>query len=80
MNFLKDHVAVLTAFRTQLINQAINVLTGVVFSEWNFEFTDLAGQRYSLTEVSVQYWQNELIYREKFYYNKVNRIESLKSA
>ncbi len=64
-------LAGVTTMHAKLINQAINEEAGVVFSEWVYAFTDLTGKRFSLSEVSVQYWRNELIYREKFYYNKV---------
>jgi hypothetical protein len=73
-------LANVSEFKAQLLNQTVDERQEVVFSEWVYEFTDLSGQRYCLTEVSIQHWQNELIYREKFYYNKVNQIESLKSA
>ena len=64
-------LAGVTTMTAQLLNQAINDETGVVFSEWTYAFTDLSGQRFSLTEVSVQQWNKELIQTEKFYYNKI---------
>ena len=62
-------------FKATLICQAINESINVVFSEWVYAFTELSGQRFSLREVSVQQWQNELIQSEKFYYNKISRVE-----
>ncbi|MBD2754271.1 nuclear transport factor 2-like protein [Spirosoma validum] len=64
----------LIELKAKLLHQAINETTGVVFSEWYMEATYLSGKRFSVTEVSVQHWRNELIYKEKFYYNKLNRI------
>lgn len=70
-----DHERTLLApvidMKATLLNQSINEQTGVVFSEWNMEATYLSGQKFSLTEVSVQHWRNELICSEKFYYNKI---------
>ncbi len=63
-----------TDFKATLVRQAVNELTGVVFSEWIYAFTDLAKQRFLLTEVSVQQWDKELIQSEKFYYNKIQMI------
>lgn len=62
------------SMQAKLINQAVNEETGVVFSEWQYAFTDLSGQRFLLTEASVQSWRNELISTEKFYYSKVIQI------
>ena len=70
----RQMLAGVTSLKAKLINQAINDVTGVVFSEWQYETTTLSGQRFLLTEVSVQHWQNELIYSEKFYYNKLTRM------
>lgn len=67
-------LAGVTTMRGELIHQAINEKTGVVFSEWQYAFTDLSGQRFLLTEVSVQQWHKELIRSEKFYYNKVIQL------
>ena len=63
-----------TTVQGRRTGQAINKPTGVVFSEWEYTFTDLSGQRFLLTEVSVQQWRNELISTEKFYYNKAIRL------
>lgn len=60
-----------TDFNATLVRQAINKSNSVVFSEWVYSFTDLSGQRFSLTEVSVQQWNKELIQSEKFYYHKI---------
>ena len=60
-----------TSLQATLLNQAIDEVNGVVFSEWKFEFTDLLKQRFRLTEVSVQQWHNGIIYKETFFYNKV---------
>ena len=64
-----------TDFKATLIHQAIDEPNGVVFSEWRYAFNDLSGQRFSLTEVSVQQWDKELIQSEKFYYSKIVRVE-----
>ncbi|GAB2569466.1 nuclear transport factor 2 family protein [Spirosoma areae] len=64
-------LAGVTDMQASLVNQAINEEAGVVFSEWQYAFTDLTGQQFLLTEVAVQHWRNELIYKETFYYNKI---------
>lgn len=63
-------MASVTNMKAKLLNQSINKQTGVVFSEWQYAFTDQAGQQFLLREVAVQHWDNELIHSEKFYYNK----------
>lgn len=70
----RQMLAGVTSFKANLINQAIDEANGVVFTEWLYEFNDLLGQRFLLMEVAVQYWRNELIYSEKFYYNKTTPI------
>lgn len=52
----------------------------MVFSEWQYESTDVLSQRFLLAEVSIHHWRNNLIYKEKFYYNKITRIDFPKSA
>jgi hypothetical protein len=66
-----------TGLKAVLLSQAINEEAGIVFSEWYLESTSLSGQRYALTEVSVQRWRNELIYQEKFYYKTIHRLDSV---
>lgn len=53
-----------------LLNQAIDTTTEVVFSEWEFQFVDLQkSQQYQLQQVSVQQWKAEKIVHERFYYH-----------
>lgn len=72
----RQMLAGVTSFKAILLSQAINEETGVVFSEWQYESTDVSNRHFLLTEVSVQHWRTNLIYQEKFYYNKPVRIDS----
>jgi hypothetical protein len=56
-------------FQATLLTQTIDAEKGIVFSEWQFYFTTRNNKTFCLTEVSLQYWENGKIYREKFYYN-----------
>jgi len=58
-----------------LINQAINVEKNIVFSEWNFLVTYKDNNKFMLTEVSVQYWLDGQIAKEKFYYKNFRKID-----
>jgi hypothetical protein len=60
-----------SSFKGVLLNQAINELNGVVFSEWQYDFLIKSGEKQRLIEVSVQQWRNGQIQTEKFYYNKI---------
>ncbi|UFH57024.1 nuclear transport factor 2 family protein [Spirosoma sp. KNUC1025] len=68
-------LAAVTELSSKLVSQAINEETGIVFSEWYMESTYPSGKRFSLNEVSVQHWVNNLICQEKFYYNSVIQLE-----
>ncbi len=71
----RQMLAGVTSFKAILLSQAINEETGVVFSEWQYESTDVSNRHFLLTEVSVQHWRTNLIYQEKFYYSKPVRID-----
>lgn len=62
-------------FSSQLLNQAVDALRNVVFSEWEINFTSANGEKWRLTEVAVQHWHNLQIIREKFYYKAAYPIK-----
>jgi hypothetical protein len=51
-----------------LLNQALDENKNVVFSEWEFVVTYRDNTKCKLKEVSVQYWFDGLVTKEKFYY------------
>ena len=62
-------------FELQIIHQAIDPSKNVVFTEMELRFTPLKGPRMKLREVSVQYWSNGLIEKEKFYYHSMKKVD-----
>jgi hypothetical protein len=55
----------------EIIKQAVDEETQVVFSEYLMTITNIETQKVSYrTEISVQQWQNGLVTKEKFYYNE----------
>ncbi len=67
-----EHISLsrVTNMKSRLLNQAIDFDNQIVMSEWQFVLTNKKEQTFQLTEVSVQYWRNEKIYKEKFYFQK----------
>jgi hypothetical protein len=58
--------------KSQLLSQAIDQGNNVVFSEWKLTITNRETKAVIIrNEVSVQYWRDGLLEKEKFYYNKV---------
>lgn len=70
----QEALAKVSTVETNLLNQAINTQKGVVFSEWEFRFTNHDGRIFRLLEVSIQYWNNGKVEREKFYYKKILQV------
>ena len=58
----------------RLLNQAIDALNGIVFSEWEYNFISHTGTNLKLTEVSIQQWIHGLIVKEKFYYKEIQKM------
>ena len=58
----------ISALRATLLNYACNAEKNTIFAEWEFLFTDLAGESFKLREVSVQEWKDGCIVAERFYY------------
>lgn len=63
-----------------LLNQAIDEVKSVVFSEWSFTITYNDNSKILLTEVSVQCWLDGQIIKEKFYYKSFYKITSNKNG
>ena len=57
--------------KIDILNQAINTQTGVVFTELDIRFTPKKGVPMKILEVSVQTWQNGKIMKDKFYYKEI---------
>ena len=54
---------------SKLLNQAIDPEKNVVSSEWEIIFTTMTDEKFKLTEVSIQQWDDEgQVVKEKFYY------------
>ena len=69
----KQHLQKVKKSDCTLLNQAIDSDKNVVFSEWSFVITHKDNTIWLLTEVSVQYWLNGEVYREKFYYKNLRK-------
>ena len=54
-----------------ILNQAINTQSGIVFTELDIRFTPKKGAPLQIVEVSVQTWQNGKIMKDKFYYKEI---------
>ena len=65
-----------TSLQCKLLNQAIDSVAQVVFSEWEFTIVNNNNQQHILREVSVQQWNEGKIVREKFYYQKILKIDA----
>lgn len=74
INHEKENLSRTKHFSGQLLNQAINSDSRVLFSEWEFNFTTLDGSNYKLAEVSVQHWNEHQIIEERFYYKRIRKI------
>lgn len=72
----KKNVAGVKAAKCTLLRQVIDETQGLVFSEWQLIFTYPNDETYQITEISTQEWQNGLIIKEKFYYQKSFLITS----
>lgn len=66
----KKNVAGVKSANCTLLRQVIDEKQGLVFSEWQLVFTYPNNETYKITEVSIQEWQNGLVVKEKFYYQK----------
>ncbi len=58
----------------KLLNQAVDEVKGIVFSEWEYLFISHTGTTLKLTEISIQQWSEGLITKEKFYYKEIRKI------
>jgi hypothetical protein len=68
INHEKENLQKVKRFTGKLLNQAIDEVTGVAFSEWQIECTYNNNSKFVLTQVSVQHWLNGFVIKEKFYY------------
>ncbi len=57
-----------------LLNQAVDEVNGIVFSEWEYLFISHTGTTLKLIEISIQQWTEGLITKEKFYYKEIRKI------
>ncbi len=58
-------------FEIQILNQAINEQSGIVFTELEIRFTPKKNVPLKILEVSVQTWENGKITKDKFYYKAI---------
>lgn len=72
----KKNVAGVKSAKCTLLRQVIDETQGLVFSEWRLIFTYPNDETYQITEISVQNWQDGLVIKEKFYYQKSFLITS----
>lgn len=63
-----------TDVKAQLLSYAINTSSRLVFSEWQYVFTNREGKSFLLLETSVQEWKGNLITNERFYYKDFTSI------
>ena len=73
MSAEQDNLKNVAKLECRLLNQAIDAERNVVFSEWSFLITRKDDTQFMLTEVSVQYWVNGQVAREKFYYKEFHK-------
>ena len=71
----QQNLAKIQSVTAVLLNQAIDAERQIVFSEWQFTFTNLQSQRFVLEEVSVQRWQNGYVVHERFYYSTIISVD-----
>jgi hypothetical protein len=71
----RNNLQKVKSLECNLINQAIDDVKNIVFSEWSFLITYKDNKKYMLTEVSVQHWLDGLIAKEKFYYKSLRKVE-----
>lgn len=57
-----------------MLGYAINTSSGMVFSEWQYVFTNRERKSFLLLETSVQEWKENLIVNERFYYKDFTSI------
>ncbi len=58
-------------FQLVILNQAIDDVNEVVFTEMEVSFTIKGGPRMKIVEIGIQHWKGGLVSREKFYYKEV---------
>lgn len=58
-------------FEIEILNQAINEQSGLVFTELEIQFTPKNSVPLKILEVSVQTWENGKITKDKFYYKAI---------
>lgn len=63
-----------TDVKAELLGYAVNTSTGLVFSKWQYVFTNREGKSFLLLETSVQEWKENLIVNERFYYKDFTSI------
>jgi hypothetical protein len=68
INHENENLQKVKTFTAKLLNQAIDEVSEVVFSEWQIECSYKNDSKYLLTQVSVQHWLNGFVIKEKFYY------------
>lgn len=56
------------------MNQAIDEVNEVVFTEMELNFTTKRGRKMRQVEVSVQHWNDGWIEKEKFYYKDMSNL------
>ena len=54
----------------KIMNQAIDALNDVVFTEMEINFISSKGVRLNLKEISIQHWRDDQVVKEKFYYKE----------
>jgi hypothetical protein len=70
----REALTQVTSLQCKLLNQAIDSVAQVVFSEWEFTIVNNNNQQHILREVSVQQWNEAKIIREKFYYKAMVQV------
>ncbi|MEO6719995.1 MAG: hypothetical protein ABIN67_06495 [Ferruginibacter sp.] len=75
INTEKENLKRVKNIECTLLNQAIDEEKNIVFSEWDFLITYEDNNKFSLTEVSVQYWLAGQVRKEKFYYKSLRKID-----
>ena len=71
----KNNLKKVKNIESTLLNQAIDKDKNVVFSEWKILCTYKDDSKFLLTQVSVQYWSDGYIAKEKFYYKGFREIK-----
>ena len=69
-----DNLKKVKSIKSKLLNQAIDEAKNLVFSEWEILVTYKNNHKFILKQVSVQQWLNGQVLKEKFYYQKFQKI------